>query len=96
DVRYSNRHEWVKVERNICTVGLSEYASKQLGDVVYIELPQIDAKLHKDDEVGVVESVKAATELYSPVGGTVKHINTKVVDKPSLLNKSPQDDGMLF
>lgn len=94
--RYSDQHEWIKLDGNVGTVGISDYAQNALGDVVYVEMPEVGASFAKDDEVAVVESVKAASEIYAPVGGEIVKINSAVEDDPSLVNTSPMDDGWFF
>ncbi|KAL1117461.1 hypothetical protein AAG570_004787, partial [Ranatra chinensis] len=93
---YSEKHEWVDVEGSIGTVGISQYAQEALGDVVYAQLPDIGAEVSRDDEVGALESVKAASEVYSPVSGKITEKNTQVETTPALVNKSCYGDGMMF
>ncbi|XP_055688640.1 glycine cleavage system H protein, mitochondrial [Lutzomyia longipalpis] len=94
--RYTDKHEWVSVEGTIGTVGISHYAQEALGDVVYAQLPDVGTNLSQKDECGALESVKAASELYSPVSGKVTEKNTAVEDTPSLINTSCYDKGWLF
>ncbi|CAG9793679.1 unnamed protein product [Diatraea saccharalis] len=94
--KYTNRHEWVTVEKDIGTIGISKYAQDSLGDIVFAQLPDIGTKLEAGDECGALESVKAASEIYSPVSGTVTEKNRKVEDKPGLINTSCYDDGWLY
>lgn len=93
---YSEDHEWITVNEDEGTVGITEYAQSQLGDVVFVELPEIGAVLSKGDDAAVVESVKAASELYAPVTGEVTAVNHSVVEEPSLVNTAPMDDGWFF
>jgi glycine cleavage system H protein len=93
---YSEDHEWIKVSDGQGTVGITDYAQAQLGDVVFVELPEVGAVLSKGDDAAVVESVKAASELYAPVSGEIVATNGKVVDEPDLVNSSPMDDGWFF
>ncbi|GER07243.1 glycine cleavage system H protein [Iodidimonas muriae] len=95
-IRYSEDHEWVRVEDGKGTVGITDYAQAQLGDVVFVELPEKGATLTKGDEAAVVESVKAASELYAPVSGEIIGLNTAVVDEPATVNTSPLDAGWFF
>lgn len=93
---YSEKHEWVTIEDGIGVVGVSNYAQEALGDIVYAQLPEVDAELEADDECGALESVKAASEVYTPVSGVVTEINEALADNPALLNSSPYGDGWLF
>jgi len=90
---YTEDHEWVRVDGDTGTVGISDYAQKQLGDVVFVELPDVGATFDKGDEAAVVESVKAASEVYSPVSGEVTETNTALEDAPETVNASPADEG---
>ncbi|MDJ0893643.1 MAG: glycine cleavage system protein GcvH [Alphaproteobacteria bacterium] len=94
-VRFTDQHEWVRVDGDIGTLGISDYAQQQLGDLVYVELPDVGKTVAKGDEIAVVESVKAASEIYAPVGGEVTEVNASVVDEPSAVNASPMDNGWL-
>ena len=95
DRRYSREHEWVMVDGDACLIGITDFAQEELGDVVFVELPEVGTSVAQNDEVGTVESVKAAAELYSPIGGTVVAVNGKVSDTPELLNEDPHGDGWL-
>jgi glycine cleavage system H protein len=92
-LKFTEDHEWIKVDGDIGTVGISAYAAKQLGDVVFVELPDIGAEFDKGDEAAVVESVKAASEVYSPIGGEVIEVNEALEDAPETVNASPDGDG---
>ena len=92
-LKYTEDHEWIKVDGDIGTVGISPYAAKQLGDVVFVELPEIGREMDKGDEAAVVESVKAASEVYSPVGGEVTEVNEALEDSPALVNESAEGEG---
>ncbi|XP_049662617.1 glycine cleavage system H protein, mitochondrial [Accipiter gentilis] len=94
--KFTDKHEWISVENGIGTVGISNFAQEALGDVVYCSLPEIGTKLSKDDEFGALESVKAASELYSPLSGEVTDINAALADNPGLVNKSCYQDGWLI
>ncbi|KAF7988326.1 hypothetical protein HCN44_000899 [Aphidius gifuensis] len=96
DRLYSDKHEWILVKENIGTVGISSYAQEALGDVVYVELPDVGKIIKKEDEVGALESVKAASELISPVSGKVIEKNSDVENKPGLVNTSCYDQGWLY
>ena len=93
DLRYSREHEWVRLEGDIATVGISDYAQEQLGDVVFVELPEIGAQVEQGDEAAVVESVKAASEVYAPVSGEVLEVNEALENSPETVNESPTIDG---
>ncbi|KAM4743816.1 glycine cleavage system protein H (aminomethyl carrier), b [Anableps anableps] len=95
-LKFTEKHEWVLVESGIGTVGISNYAQEALGDVVYCGLPEVGQKLEQMDEFGALESVKAATELYSPLTGEVTAINTELAENPGLVNKSCYADGWLI
>lgn len=88
-LRYSQEHEWVSVNGDIVTIGITDYAQEQLGDVVYVELPEIGKVLNKADTFGVVESVKAVSDIYAPVSGTVTEINADLPNSPELVNADP-------
>lgn len=94
--KYSDQHEWIQIVGDIGTVGISQYAQHQLGDVVFAELPNIGKHLSKGSEAAVVESVKAASEVYSPVSGEVIEVNTALQDQPDLVNTSPEEAGWFF
>ena len=93
---FTEDHEWISVDGETGTVGISAYASKQLGDVVFVELPEIGVSFDKGDEAAVVESVKAASEVYTPIGGEVTDVNTTLEDAPETVNLSPDADGWFF
>ena len=88
-LKYSKDHEWVRVEGDIGTVGISDYAQDQLGDVVYVELPEVGRTVAQNEEAAVVESVKAASEVYAPVSGEVVEVNQALEDDPALVNGDP-------
>ena len=96
DVRYAEDHEWVKPEGEKFRIGISDYAQDQLGDVVFVELPEVGATLSKGEEFGTVESVKAVSELYMPIGGEVIEINSKLEDAPELVNNEPYAGGWMI
>ena len=96
DLKYSKEHEWVLVEGNTATVGITDYAQDQLGDIVFVELPAIDDKVSKEDAFGVVESVKAVSDIYAPVSGKVLEINDDLPDNPEMLNEDPYGDGWII
>ena len=92
-LKYSEDHEWIDVEGDVATVGISVYAAEQLGDVVFVELPETGKTLTKGDEAAVVESVKAASEVYAPVSGEVVAVNDALTDAPDTVNASAEKDG---
>ena len=93
---YTEDHEWVEVDGDIGTVGISEYAQSQLGDIVFVEVPDEGKEVGKGDDIAVVESVKAASDVYSPVSGTVIEGNAALADTPELVNEDPEGDGWFF
>ncbi len=93
---YTKDHEWAQVDENIVTVGITEYAQNALGEVVYVELPEEGQKVTQNETFGVVESVKAVSDLYAPVSGTVIEVNTSIVDDPGVLNDDPMNNGWLI
>ncbi|GAC1419191.1 MAG: glycine cleavage system protein GcvH [Candidatus Velthaea sp.] len=93
---YSKEHEWVKIDGDTATVGITEYAQASLGDIVFVELPRVGATLQQFGNIGVVESVKAVSDLFTPVGGEVLEINAALDGDPSLLNREPFEGGWLF
>lgn len=93
---YTEDHEWLLIADGIATIGVTEFAQEQLGDVVFVELPELGAELSAGDEAAVVESVKAAGEINSPLNGTVSAVNEALVESPDLLNSAPQADGWMF
>lgn len=96
DVYFTKEHEWIAVNGAEATVGITAYAQEHLGDLVYVEPPQVGKTLAQGKEAAVVESVKAASDVYSPVSGNVTAINQSVVDQPGLVNESPEDKGWLY
>ena len=96
DLRYSESHEWARQEDDVVRVGISDHAQSQLGDLVYIELPEAGANVEAGGACAVVESVKAASDVYSPVTGEVIEVNEDLADSPELVNQSPYEDGWLF
>ena len=89
DLKYSNDHEWVKVEGNIATIGITDFAQNQLGDVVFVDLPEAGRELTSGGEFGAIESVKAVSDLYSPISGVVKEVNADLVEAPEAVNEDP-------
>ena len=95
DHRYTKEHEWVRVENDLGTVGVTDYAQDQLGDIVYLDLPSPGTQVKQLDKLGEIESVKAVSDLYSPISGEVTEVNQEVVDRPELVNQSPYEEGWL-
>ena len=93
DVRYTKEHEWVRVEGDRATMGISDHAQEQLGDVVFVELPPIGRQVARNDAIAVVESVKAASDVYAPVGGEVVEVNEALNDEPALVNSGAESSG---
>ena len=96
DHKYSEDHEWINVEGDIATVGISNFAQEQLGDVVFVDLPQVGAEVSKGDEVAVVESVKAASEIYAPLSGEIIAINEVLNETPETVNADAENGGWFF
>jgi glycine cleavage system H protein len=95
-MKFTEDHEWIKVDGDVATIGVSVHAAKQLGDVVFVELPDVDADLTKGDDAAVVESVKAASEIYAPISGVVTTINEDLEDAPETVNADAQGAGWFF
>lgn len=93
DLKYTEQHEWVRVEGEVATVGISAYAAEQLGDVVYIELPEAGRQVEQSGEIAVVESVKAASEIYAPIAGEVIEVNVSLEEDPAIVNGDPTGNG---
>lgn len=93
---YSREHEWVRVEGDTCVLGITEFAQEELGEIVFVELPEVGQSFNATDEVGTIESVKAVAEVYTPVSGEVLEVNSAVEDDPELLNDDPHGDGWLI
>lgn len=96
DRKYTRTHEWVLVDGDVATIGITDYAQNELGDITYVELPGVGDALGKSDSFGIVESVKAASDIYMPVGGEVTESNGDTEDAPELLNSSPYEDAWLI
>lgn len=92
-LKFTKDHEWIRVEGDVATVGISEYAQKQLGDVVFVELPELEREVSQGDELAVVESVKAASEVYAPVAGEVTEVNETLEGAPETVNAAATGDG---
>ena len=95
-IRFTKDHEWIKLEGDVATVGITQFAQGQLGDVVFVEVPEAGRAVEAGKEAAVVESVKAASEVYAPISGTVTEGNQAVADDPSLVNRDPEGEGWFF
>jgi glycine cleavage system H protein len=93
---YSKEHEWLKLDGDVATVGITDYAQGSLGDIVYVELPRVGAPLTQSSSIGVVESVKAVSDIYTPVGGEVVEINAAIDGDPATVNRDPYGEGWFF
>ena len=96
DLKFSKEHEWVLVKGSVATVGITDYAQDQLGDIVFVELPAVGDKVSKEDAFGVVESVKAVSDIYAPVSGKVVEVNDDLPENPEMLNEDPYGDGWII
>ncbi|MGM9793841.1 MAG: glycine cleavage system protein GcvH [Candidatus Cryptobacteroides sp.] len=94
-LKYSETHEWVKVEGNVAIVGVSDYAQKEMGDITYVDMPDVDDEVSKDEEFGALESVKASSDLVSPVSGVVVEKNEALEDSPELINQDPYENWII-
>ena len=96
DVKYSKEHEWIKLEGDVATIGITKHATEMLGDIVFVELPKNGSAVKKDGNAGVVESTKAASDVYTPVSGEVIECNQSIVDDPSKINSDPENQAWFF
>ena len=96
EFKYTEEHEWVMVEKELATIGISDFAQDALGDVVFVELPEVGAVLEVGKPFGVVESVKAVSDIYAPISGTVEEINEDLIEAPEIINTSPYEDGWMI
>lgn len=95
-VKYTESHEWISMEGSVGIVGVSSYAQSELGDIVYVELPKVGAEVTAGEEVAVLESTKAAADVYTPLSGVIEEVNEQLLDQPELVNDSPEGEGWLF
>ena len=95
NLKYTDEHEWVFVEDNIATIGITDYAQGELGDIVFVELPAVDDEVQQMDPFGTIEAVKAVSDIFAPVSGKIVEVNEMLQDKPELINQSPYDDGWM-
>jgi len=96
DVKFSKEHEWIKVEGDIATIGITQHATEMLGDIVFVELPENGTTVEKNGNAGVVESTKAASDIYTPVSGEIIECNQSIVDDPSKINSDPENQAWFF
>ena len=96
DLLYTREHEWVRIEEDIATVGITDYAQEQLGEITFVELPQLDMTVENHGEMGVVESSKAASDIYAPIAGKVSEVNDQLEDQPELINQDCYNVGWIY
>jgi len=96
DKKFSKQHEWLAINGEVATIGITKHASEMLGDVVFVELPEKGKNIEKDSQAGVVESTKAASDVYTPISGEIIEINQSIVEDPSLVNKDPEGSAWFF
>ncbi|WP_174801019.1 glycine cleavage system protein GcvH [Martelella limonii] len=95
-IKFTEEHEWLKIEGDVATVGITQHAADQLGDLVFVELPEVGASFAKNDDAATVESVKAASDVFCPLDGEITEVNQAIVDNPELVNSAPMGDGWFF
>ena len=95
DLKYTREHEWISIDGNVATVGITDHAQHQLGDVVFVELPAVGDRVEKSDPFGVVESTKAVSDVYAPISGEIAEVNDDLRDNPELINEDPYGDGWM-
>ena len=96
ELKYTKEHEWVSVDSDIATIGITNHAQEQLGDIVFVELPEVQSRFSQDDTFGVVEAVKTVADLFAPVSGNVTEINTALEESPDLINSDPYGEGWII
>ena len=96
EVKFSKEHEWIKLDADIATIGITQHATEMLGDIVFVELPEIGSSVAKDGNAGVVESTKAASDIYTPVSGEITENNQSIVDDPAKVNTDPENEAWFF
>ena len=96
EVKFSKEHEWIKLEEDIATIGITQHATEMLGDIVFVELPDVGSSVEKDGNAGVVESTKAASDVYTPVSGEIIENNQSIVDDPAKINLDPENEAWFF
>jgi len=95
DYLYTEEHEWIRIEDDLCVLGITDFAQNELGEVVYVEVPELGETYEAGDEIGTIESVKAVAEIYTPVGGEIVEVNSALEDSPNLVNDDPHGDGWI-
>ena len=96
DLLYTKDHEWIKIENGIATVGITDYAQSELGDIIFIELPEIGDSVQAEDSIGTIEAVKTVADIYSPMNGEISEVNINLEDSPGSLNTDPYDSGWII
>ena len=96
DIKFSKEHEWLKVEGDVATIGITKHATEMLGDIVFVELPDVGSSVEKDGNAGVVESTKAASDVYTPISGKIVENNQSIVDDPAKINSDPENGAWFF
>ena len=96
DVKYSKEHEWIKIEGDVGTIGITKHATEMLGDIVFVELPDVGTSVEKDGNAGVVESTKAASDVFTPISGEVMENNQSIVENPGKINSDPENEAWFF
>ena len=96
DLLYTKDHEWIKIENGIATVGITDYAQGELGDIIFIELPEIGDSVQAEDSIGTIEAVKTVADIYSPMNGEISEVNINLEDNPDILNTDPYDSGWII
>ena len=96
EIKFSKEHEWITLEGDVATIGITQHATEMLGDIVFVELPEIGSSVQKDGNAGVVESTKAASDVYTPVSGEITENNQSIVDDPAKINSDPENDAWFF
>ncbi len=96
ELKFSEEHEWILIEGDVATVGITDHAQEQLGEIVYVETPEVGSEVNKNDDTGVVESVKAASEVFAPLTGEIIEVNEALADNPQKVNDDPMGDGWFF
>ena len=96
EVKFSKEHEWIKLEEDIATIGITQHATEMLGDIVFVELPDVGSSVEKDGNAGVVESTKAASDVYTPVSGEIIENNQSIIDDPAKINSDPENEAWFF
>ncbi|MBN2290024.1 MAG: glycine cleavage system protein GcvH [Candidatus Glassbacteria bacterium] len=96
DLLYTNEHEWVSIEDGLATVGITDYAQKELGDIVFVELPEVGTEVEATETFGTIEAVKTVSDLFSPASGTVEEVNSELEDHPELINQDPYGEGWMI